>query len=140
MKNLTRSNRFALYVSVGAAASLASPALGQAETAAVPGVPVQPCLASSSLPVANPLPCPTGGSGAPSGAQPAGAGANGAAGANGSAAAGANGAAGHNGSRAGVKGHVNVKAHRTTPKRHHRVAHSRHAGKHARKHASRRHH
>jgi hypothetical protein len=134
---LTRANLFALYVSVGAAATLASPALATAETPAIPGLPVQPCLASSSLPGPNPFPCPAGGTAAPASGQPAGSGGNGAAGANGSAAPATNGAAGANASAgAGVKGHVKVKAHLRTRRRHNRVRHSRHT----RRHASRRHH
>jgi hypothetical protein len=124
---LTRANRFALYVSVGATATLASPALAAAETQPTSGLPVQPCVASSSLPVANPLPCPAGGA-----AAPATVGASGAAGANASGAPGANGANGAAGRRAAVKRHVKVKAHA----RSHRVRHSRHA----RRHANRRHH
>src|SRR4029077_19993760 len=83
---LIRVNRFALYMSVGATATLASPALATADTPAASGLPVQPCFASSSLPVANPLPCAAGAGAAPGG-QP---GAGGAAGANGSASPGAN--------------------------------------------------
>jgi hypothetical protein len=135
---LTRAHRLALYASVGATATLASPALATAETLPPAGLPVQPCLSSSSLPVANPLPCSNGGTVAPSGGQPGGAGANGSAGAS---AAGVNGAAGASGPtglsrHSRVKGLVKVKVRRTTHKRRSASHHSRHVVRHAK----RRHH
>ena len=131
---LTRANRLALYVSVGASATLTSPALATAETPAASALPVQPCLASSSLPVANPLPCQAG-AGAARAGQP---GEAGAPGANGSASAAVNGNAGVNGQGGAAAGKrsVKVKVHRTTRRRHHRVSHSRPG----RKHTSKRHH
>jgi hypothetical protein len=133
----TRANRFVLWVSVGATATLAGPALARAETPATAALAVQPCIASSSLPVANPLPCPASASAAAASGQAASPGASGAAGANGSAAPAANGAAGANGSAgAGVKGFAKVKVHRASHKRRHRS----HRSRHVRRHTSRRHH
>jgi hypothetical protein len=109
----TRANRLAICLSMGAAAALAGPAAASAE-GPVPGLPAQPCLSSSSLPVANPLPCPSTGTPAP------GTGASGSAGANGSGAsgsAGANGAA-TPGTTVNVRGKVKAKPRSTHRRRH----------------------
>jgi hypothetical protein len=122
----TRANRLALYLSVGATASLAGPAVALADSPpAVPALPVQPCLASSSLPAANPLPCPAASSTTPAPAS----GTNGSGGASGSA--GANGS-GTPGAATTVQGQVKVKARP--------VRHRRHAKRHARRRHRVRHH
>jgi hypothetical protein len=124
--NSTRGKRLALCMGVGAIAALALPQLATAETQ-VPAVPVQPCLASSNLPVANPLPCPP----APTPAPPSSGGQTGSAGAGGSA--GATGAAG-----GAANTQVNVSAKKPTSKhRRHRAARHRRRTRHR---VSRRHH
>jgi hypothetical protein len=115
--NVTRGKRLGLCVSVGAMAALVLPQLAVAETP-VPAVPVQPCLASSNLPVANPLPCPAAPGAQPSGGQTGGAGAGGSAGTTG--AAGAGGAANTN-----TQVTVTAKKRTSKPRRHRAARHRR---------------
>src|SRR5258705_9218612 len=107
--------RLSLCLGIVTCAALAAPSLALAETppATVSGLPVEPCLASASLPVGNPLPCPAPPSGAqPAGAQSASTGAGGAAGAAGPAGAGAGASVQANTTNTKVKAKVKKRARR----------------------------
>ena len=130
MKKSTPRPRPILCLGIVTSAALLAPPLALAETppATVSSLPVEPCLASASLSVGNPLPCPASPNSQQPGAQSASAG--GAAGASGPAGPGASASVQANTTNAKVKAKVKKRARR----------HAAHRRKHARRHHARRHH